>query len=199
MMEQNFQTSFIPKKPIVENRVLPTRSVGVLTVVSIFILFTVAISTGGLYFYKETLLKNISQMANDLDLAKNRFEPSKITELQTLDKRLRISSEILGNHISLTPIFQVLSDLTMKSVRYTRFGYDMGTEKNAKITIKMGGVAVGYRSVALQSDLFAKNKNLIDPVFSNLTLDQNGNVLFDLEFSVDPVFVNYKQTLLTES
>ena len=50
----------------------------------------------------------------------------------------------------------------------------------------MSGLAIGYRSVALQSDLFAQNKNLIDPVFSNLTLDDKGNVLFDLEFSVDP-------------
>ena len=66
-----------------------------------------------------------------------------------------------------------------------------------KVIIKMSGVAVGYRSIALQSDLFTRNKNLIDPVFSNLTLDNTGNVLFDLEFSVDPSFVDYKQMLLT--
>jgi hypothetical protein len=58
---------------------------------------------------------------------------------------------------------------------------------------------LGYRSIALQSDLFTQNKNLIDPVFSNLTLDNSGNVLFDLEFLVDPSFVNYKQAFLTES
>jgi hypothetical protein len=63
----------------------------------------------------------------------------------------------------------------------------------------MTGLAVGYSSVALQSDLFAKNKNLIDPVFSNLVLDEKGNVIFDLEFSVDPSFVDYKQMLLTEA
>jgi hypothetical protein len=59
----------------------------------------------------------------------------------------------------------------------------------------MSGVAMGYRAIALQSDLFAENKNLIDPVFSNLTLDSDANVLFDLDFSVDSNFVNYKQTL----
>jgi hypothetical protein len=53
--------------------------------------------------------------------------------------------------------------------------------------------------VALQSDLFAQNKNLIDPVFSNLTLDDKGNVDFDLEFSVDPSFINYKKVLAAES
>jgi hypothetical protein len=85
----------------------------------------------------------------------------------------------------------------MESVRNTKFSYDLGTDANANIDIKMSGMATGYRSVALQSDLFAQNKNIIDPVFSNLTLDNSGNVLFDLEFSVNPAFVNYKQTLLT--
>jgi hypothetical protein len=59
----------------------------------------------------------------------------------------------------------------------------------------MSGQAIGYRSIALQADLFTKNKNLIDPVFSNLSLNEKGNVIFDLEFYVDPNFINYKQTL----
>ena len=47
-----------------------------------------------------------------------------------------------------------------------------------------------------QSDLFTQSKYFIDPVFSNLSLDNSGNVIFDLEFTVDPSFVNYKNMLL---
>ena len=162
------------------------------------VLFTVLLATVALYFYKGILTKNLAQMENNLNLAQNRFEPSKITELQVLDKRLRASSEILSKHIAITPIFQTLTDLTMKTVRYTKFGYSFGDENNtpnARVIVKMSGQAIGYRSIALQSDLFTQNKNLIDPVFSNLTLDNSGNVLFDLEFSVDPNFVDYKQML----
>ncbi len=198
-MEPNFQTSFIPKKPIIEERVTTPRTVGFFTAVSLFILFTVLLSSAGLYFYKGVLNKNIAQMENDLNLAKNRFEPSKITELQTLDKRLRASSAILAKHIAVTPIFQALQTLTLKTIRYTKFSYEIGEDPSAKISVKMSGLAIGYRSIALQSDLFARNKNLIDPVFSNLTLDDKGNVLFDLEFSVDPSFVDYKQLLLTQN
>ena len=203
-MEPNFQTSFIPKKPMVVEHVVSTRSVGFFTIVSFFILFSVLLATGGIFFYKGILAKNIIQMENDLNLAKNRFEPSKITELQLLDKRLRASTEILSKHIAITPIFEALSSITMKTVRYTKFSYNFGNEKdlqNLKVIIKMSGGAVGYRSVALQSDLFTtkdEGKSFIDPVFSNLTLDDKGNVLFDLEFSVDPSFVDYKQTILTQ-
>ena len=199
-MEQNFQTSFIPKKPILEERAVSTRPVGLLTIISIFIFFTVVIASGGLYFYKGVLEKNIVKMKNDLKIASNRFEPQKIQQLQTLDKRLHSSNEILSKHLAISPIFKALQDITMKTVRYTKFSYDLGTDKNPKINIKMSGIAVGYRSVALQADLFAKNKNLIDPVFSNLTLDdKTSNVLFDLDFSVAPDFVDYKKMLAIAS
>ncbi|MEK7471565.1 MAG: hypothetical protein AAB623_02875 [Patescibacteria group bacterium] len=201
-MEQNFQTSFIPKKPILKENATYVRSVSIFLVISILILFTVLIATGGFYFYKGILAKKITDMENTLNLASNRFEPSKITELQNFDKRLISSSEILSKHITIIPIFNALEQLTMKSVRFTNFSYSLGEGKNdadEKIDVKMSGIAIGYRSIALQSDLFAKNKNLIDPIFSNLTLDNSGNVIFDLEFSVDPSFVNYKQTLMTKS
>lgn len=136
-------------------------------------------------------------MENTLTLAKNRFEPSRITELQVLDKRLRAAKEILDKHIAVTPVFTAFQDLTMKTVRYTKFNYTLETDKNTAVNIKMSGQAIGYRSIALQSDLLATNKNLIDPVFSNLTLDNAGNVLFDLNFSVKSSFVNYKQAVLT--
>ena len=138
-------------------------------------------------------------MQNNLELAKNRFEHSEITQLQTLDKRLTASTQILANHIDISPIFDALAAVTMQSVRYTQFSYSLGTDKNANVDIKMSGVAVGYRSIALQSDILGQNKTFIDPVFSNLTLDDKGNVNFDLEFSVDPSFVNYKKVLATQS
>ncbi len=198
-MEQNFQTSFIPKKPMIEEKAVVAHPAGFLTIISIFIFLTVAIASGGLYFYKGIAAKNITKMESDLNLAKNRFEPSKITQLQVLDKRLRASDLILSKHIAVSPIFKALQSITLKTVRYTKFSYDFGTDKDARVTVKMSGQAVGYRSVALQSDLFTKNKYLIDPIFSNLSLDDKGNVLFDLEFSVDPTFVDYKQMLLTEN
>ncbi len=201
-MEPKFQTSFIPKKPMVEERATSGGvSFGIFTIIGIFVLFSVVLATVGLYFYKGILNKNITQMRNDLEKAKGRFEPAKISELQVLDRRLRASSEILSKHITVAPVFKVLSEITMKTVRYTQFNYTFGgDEKDPKVIIDMDGLAVGYRSIALQSDLFTeKAKNFIDPVFSNLTLDDKGNVLFNLKFSVDPAFVNYKTVLGAES
>ncbi|MCC7160532.1 hypothetical protein IT399_02345 [Candidatus Nomurabacteria bacterium] len=194
-MEQNFQTSFIPKKPIVKETVVSARPVSIFLIVALFVLFFVLLVSGGLYFYKGIVTKQIGDMQKNLELAKNRFEPAKIAELQILDKRLRASSDVLSKHVAVSPVFDALENLTMKTVRFTKFDYSLDGDK---VKVKMSGVAIGYRSIALQSDLFAKNKNIIDPIFSNLTLDNSGNVVFDLDFSVDPSFVNYKQMLLTQ-
>jgi len=196
-MEQNFQTSFIPKRSIVKERAVLASSVSFFTVLTMIAFFAIAAGTGFLYFYKGVLSKNISKMENELNLAQNPSELSKIAELQTLNNRLVASSEILSKHVAVTPIFEALAEVTLKTVRFTSFNYTVPVDIKGEVSVKLTGVAIGYRSVALQADLFAQNKNIRDPVFSNLQLDDKGNVVFDLNFSVDPNFVNYKQTVLT--
>ncbi len=198
-MEQNFQTSFIPKKTIVKERVISTRSVSFLSVISFFIFLAVLLGTGGLYFYRDSLEKNIDNTKNTLSLSQNRFEPARIAELKALDNRLIAAKDILTKHVSVTPIFEELQSVTMKTVRFTSFDYTLPGEQGGRVAIRLNGIAIGYRSVALQADIFADNEHFIDPVFSNLQLDEKGNVAFDLDFSVDPSFVNYKQATLTSA
>jgi len=198
-MDQNFQTSFIPKKPIVEERVASVQSFGFLFIISIFILIIVLLGTGGLYFYKTIVTKSIGDKTSQLQLAQNGFEPSKLSELQLLDKRLNAAKEILSNHVTVIPVFTELENITMHTVRYTKFSYNLAADGSGAVDVKMSGVAAGYRALALQSDLFGQDKNFINPIFSNFTLDDSGNVLFDLDFSVKSSFVNYEQTIKAQS
>lgn len=198
-MEQNFQTSFIPKKSIVKERAISAPSVGIVSIISLFAFFAILVGTGALYFYKGVLEKNIVEMKSTLEKTQNRLEPATLAELSALDNRLIAATKILENHVAVTPIFEVLQSITMKTVRFTSFDYALPTESSPLVSVKLSGVAIGYRSVALQADLFAKNENFIDPIFSNLQLDDKGNVIFDLTFSVDSGFINYKQSVLTKS
>lgn len=193
-MEPNFQTSFIPKKPMIEERFVAPRPIGLLTVVSIFIFFTILLASAGLYFYQGFMASNISKMEGDLVKSKDAFESAGISRYQLLDKRINASNEVLSKHIAVSPIFKILQDITMKTVQYTNFSYNFN-EKENKINVKMKGIATGYRSIALQADLFTTNENLIDPIFSNPSLDDKGQVIFDLDFSVDSNLLNYKQML----
>ncbi|MFM7088471.1 MAG: hypothetical protein ACKOW9_02990 [Candidatus Paceibacterota bacterium] len=193
-MEQNFQTSFIPKKPVVQERTeTSSKPVGFFMIFSILILLSVLVGYGGLYFYQASLTQRIASKQKALDLAKNRFEPGRLAELKTLDRRLRAANMVLDGHIAVSPIFEILQDTTMKTIRYTSFAYEL--RENGVVFVKMTGEANGYRSIALQADILSKNTDVVDPVFSNLALDAKGNVLFDLAFGVSKSLVSYKENL----
>jgi hypothetical protein len=131
-------------------------------------------------------------MNASLIASRDSFEPSKIVELQTLDRRINDTNELLDNHIAVTPIFSALQESTLKTVQYTKFAYVMPTNSGDPIQVQMSGKARDYTSIALQSDSLATNKNIHDTIFSNLSLDQQtGTVAFDLVFFVNPDFVHY--------
>ncbi|MEI7810056.1 MAG: hypothetical protein WCI41_00665 [bacterium] len=194
-MDQNFQTSFIPKRPIAqETRVSSGSSINLFTILALFLFFATILGSAFLYFYKVSLVAKEADMQKQLNVAKGEFEEKDINRLKETDIRLGSATEILSKHIAISPIFSMIGSVTMKTVRYTKFSYNLN---GSVVGVSMAGQAVGYRDVALQADIFSKNKNFIDPVFSNLSLDAKGNVLFDLNFSVDSSVVNYKQVLKT--
>ncbi len=192
-MEQQFQTSFIPKKPLVTEQKTSGVSSNIFSIIGVVIFITSLVAAGGAYGYKVYAEKKVLSQAQSLESARAEFEPKLISDLQQVERRLKASYDILSNHISVSPIFSALQEATIKTVRYTKFSYSLNPEAGAeKVIVKLSGQATNYTSIALQSDLLAKNKYIKNIVFSNLSLDEKGNVLFDLTFSVDPSFVSYR-------
>lgn len=202
-MDQEFQTSFIPKKQdagqtlanatsSAKDKTKKTKSLYM--IISIIVFVASLMSAGGVYFYKGFLESNIAEMQGSLDRAKGAFEPGLISDLQLLDTRIRAAEDILGNHVAVSPIFSLLSELTFPAVQYTSFTYSLNNDTN-EVMVQMQGKATEYRWVTVQADLFNKNKNIKNPIFSNLTLDKTGRVIFDLSFSVDRAFATYGSPL----
>ncbi len=197
-MDKEFQTSFIPKKTI-EQRPKSIKSGGGLLNVFAFIIFLASIiSVGGAYFYRNGIRSDIETYKVSLQRARAAFEPSLITELQILDKRLNAATSILDKHIAVSPIFVLLQDLTLPTVRYSDFSYVIDERTNL-VNMQLKGEARGYNHIALQADLFSKNKFIKNPIFSDFTLDQIGNVDFNLSFSVDRSLVTYDSFLDREN
>ena len=192
----NFQTSFIPKKALAEERAPVVRHTSILSVVAVIVFIGSIAAAGGAYFYKQSLTKQLADMDSQLAAARNSFEPSLITKLKVLDTRITSAQELLNNHIVVSPIFGVLQDSTLKSVQYTHFSYTTPASLTAPITVTMNGKARDYTSIALESDQLALNKNIHNPIFSNLTLDdRTGTVNFDLVFNVDADLVRFTKHL----
>lgn len=195
-MEADFQTSFIPKKALSEDRVQTTKPVSVFVFLATIVFFASLAGAGLMYFYKAGLERGVTSRKADLEKAKDAFEGDFITDLQTFDRRITAANEVLSDHVTLSPIFEAIGVATLKSIQFTKFTHKIsGTGTSAKIEVTLSGKAENYTAIALESDKLTENKYIKDPIFENLTLDDQGNVLFDLTFKVDPSLVLFGDTL----
>ncbi len=197
-MENSFQTSFIPKKPIMANSVTsssPQGTTSITMVVSVFIFIVMVLSAGGLYWYKNYyLVKNKEVLSESLFKIRDSFDKDTIAELEMYDKRTLVSRQVLGSHVVLSPLFELINELTLSSIQYTKFDH---TTLNNTFSVKMSGTARDYKAIALQADVFNtdKGKMFKDVIFSNLTKDKNNYVTFDIEFNVDPTLLSYSNNI----
>ncbi len=199
-MDQNFQTSFIPKRALAEDRVERPKSVSIFLFIATILFIASIISAGLMYFYRASLTAKVETMKTDLQKAERAFEGDTIRQLQLTDKRINAANAVLTDHISVSPIFQELQEATLKSIQFTKFAYTItGSGTTAKINVQMSGKSQTYTAIALESAKLAENKYIKEPVFSNLAPNDQGAVLFDLTFSVDPQFVLYRASLARTS
>lgn len=191
-MDTNFQTSFIPKKPLAESSTPVVHETSLFSFIATLVFFAMIVAAVAMYFYQNALAKSIASDSASLVAARNSFEPALITQLKTLDRRLTDANVLLRNHIAVSPIFAALQGVTLKSVQFTKFSYSTPSDPSAPITVRMSGRARDYSSIALESDELATNKSIHNPIFSNLTLDERtGTVTFDLVFTVDADLVRF--------
>src|SRR3989344_2575657 len=194
-MEPKFQSSFIPKGPITSTASsFSTRpkikEKGLLAFLSLVIFIISVLLAVGIFGYKFYLKYRIEQMGSDLEktLVTIRPEPKIIRELIRFDNRLASTKELISKHYILTPLFEFLEISPPVTVRFNNFSYVMN-EQGLKLSIR--GEARGYAAVALQADIFNKSSYFKNLVFSNLTLNEKGDVNFSLEATVDDNLVSY--------
>ena len=191
------QTSFIPKKTLVVTEQKPVAGKTPFQLVP-FLLVLIFLGSGflsaGVFLYDRLLTSTLNSKKETLRHNMEAFEPATIKEIQRLDRRLRASSEIIGNHMALSNLFAILERSTLPTVRFDNFAYSASDEKG-KATLSMRGAARSYGSVVSQSDTFGAAKGIKNPVFSDLNLDQQGNVVFSLSAELDPSVLKYSFVL----
>jgi hypothetical protein len=196
-MENSFQTSFIPKKPIETEAVASKPSVSLFMVITILLLIIMGIASGGLFLYKNYLINQKDVLSSSLIKVRDSFEKDTIDELGLFDKRTRAAKQILSSHIVLSPMFTLLGSITIPQIQYTKFEHQT-VDKG--FSVKISGLARDYKSIALEADMFnsSKGRSFRNVVFSNLTKQSNNYVGFDLGFDVDPTLLSYEKNNLLE-
>jgi hypothetical protein len=190
-MDTPTQSSFIPQDAAAPSTAR-TRSQGGLSdliLLMAIVLFVASLALGGAVFlYEEYLKTSSNSKLEQLQRAKEAFEPALIHSLTRLDDRMHVADQILGAHIAPTAFFKVLQQATLTTVAFKSLEFDALDPQ--RITIKMTGVAQSVNSIALQADLFSKNGAITNPVFSDINRENNF-VNFNLTALVNPAALNY--------
>ncbi len=205
-MDTKFQTSFIPKKPIVMDPRVIKHSGGtsVLMFISV-IIFTVSLAGAGFTFvWKDILIKQQDTYRADLKKAQNRFDIPLIEKLKKANIKIDLGAQLLKRHLAVSEVFNIISSLVADGVRFTslEFTAPAGDAESPRITMK--GLGNSYPSIAWQSDVFGqsskygKNKVLKNPVLSEPTVDPDGNVVFTFTATLNADDISYEKVLTSE-
>ena len=191
-MPERVTASFIPKESIMQDRKPRPSGPGALAflnVVGIVIIILTAVIAGGMFLLKSYTEQSIASKKETLDRQRAAFEPATIEDLQRLDARITTARSLLSRHHALSLVFDELEARTGGAVRFRSFSFESGGQGG--YVIDMSGSAKSFNSVAIQSEAFGESAIIRDPMFSNLNLDAQGNVVFDFSASIDPVRIPF--------
>ncbi len=165
------------------NRPRRESTMGVFMLVSLLILGVSILTFAGAYAYQYILDLQINKpCAGDgtacglkatVEKTRSELGIEEISRYNRLDKKMKVAQSLIDSHTTLLPVFDMLERLTLHTVRFTKFQFD-GKE------IELEGSAVGYTDLAAQLKVFEESNVIQSAVFSDLGLDQQGNVTFVL-------------------
>lgn len=190
-METGIKSSFIPQSPIVPGGT-SRRSGGFnfLTLLALVVFVASATLAVGVFLYAQYLSTSAASKLEQLNRAKQAFEPSLIQDLTRLDDRMRAADEVLSGHIAPSAVLHLLEQLTLQTISFSAFTF---TVPAGGPEITMQGIARSVNSIALQADLLSKSGVITNPIFSNIARQPEG-VRFDFKASMQRGSIHYATT-----
>jgi hypothetical protein len=190
-MESPINSSFIPTKISLSER--PREEYGsdafdVVVLLGVIALVVAGTMAAGVFLYKQFASNELAAKKAQLNKAKEAFQPNLVRDLARLDERISIAEGILQTHIAPSAFFDILQQLTLRSVQFHSMNFD--TAVADKLHIKMDGKAASVNSVAYQSSVFGGHPAIKNSIFSIGSIAKDG-VDFVVEFDLSPEAINF--------
>jgi hypothetical protein len=189
-METKIPPSFIPQKSVL-NDGPSSHPTSLFYKVGVLVFVVAVLASIGVFGYKKVLEGRIASMEADLNTARASLQPDLIQELSRANARFQSAEKLLNNHITVSSFFNLLESLTLQAVSFNKFTYLMTDSGNVSVT--MGGEARSYATVALQAQTFADDDNFDNPQFSDLDLNDDGEVVFTFKSGIKPQLISYSE------
>jgi len=190
-MEPQFKSSFIPKKDSVISAVgnvgVPYKgsSTGILDKLATVLFVLSLVVWGGLFGYQKYVEADIVTLEQDIASARSLIDEDKVDLFVALGKQVRISKELLNQHISLVPLFEFMEEHTIPSVQYTEFSFSLG--ERGDIEVVATGRAQDFADVTRQEEVLIEADMLTQLSVNTITVADtvtSGGVTFNTTFTI---------------
>ena len=194
-MEVKMQTSFIPKKPIIESS-SEGSGVSLFLLLSIIAFIVAVAMAGGVWLWQKSLVSQIEKDKIDLAAVKDSYEEGTINPLIRLNDRIEESKLLLSRHIAITPVFiflekNIIQNVQLKSLKFAYID-------NTKINIELSGIAKDYDALSRQSDAFGAphlRDYISEPVISDFNLNPDSTVSFSFKALINSQWISAEKIL----
>ncbi|MDO8555098.1 MAG: hypothetical protein Q7R75_00840 [bacterium] len=174
---------------------------------SAFLFFASLIVFGFVFWYKNNLNRQITELTPSLERAKEVLDKDFIKQVEDASNKISFAESIVSSHRRASNIFSFLEKITYQEIRFIQFSYtysppssEQSGNNNSSVTPVVGGVvslpasvaidlsgeATSYTALAKQAAILAKNETIKEASFSNFSLTEKGGVTFSLKIKIDP-------------
>jgi hypothetical protein len=191
-MEQNFDTSFIPKRPIFKEEAGIRRHepIPVVTLVGFAIFFAALILTGLSFFFHQKEATAVQDLATQLATEKERFNPQAIEELKAMSTRLQFAKQVVDNHVAVSPLLDLVQGVTLKSVYYT--GFDLSKDEKTGYKLRLQGKAPDYGLLYAQVEAYRSEPRIRSVEVGSIQLEERtGGANFEVSLLLSPEVMKY--------
>ncbi|MEK7660128.1 MAG: hypothetical protein AAB343_02900 [Patescibacteria group bacterium] len=150
------------------------------TLVMGFIFVVMAlILIGGLYGYKQYLIRQRNNARAQIEVFKNDVATPEKKSLLNFADSIDRGVTLLNAHTRVSPVFDILERATTRDVRYTSFAYVPTTR-----SITLSAVAKTDRAFAEQLVGYRQNPNIEKVEFDNMQLGDDKSISFSVALIV---------------
>lgn len=196
-MANPIDTSFIPQQPIlkVEGSSPRLAKLNIPLMIGFTAFFISLALFGGLYFYKTRIDKRIITLEKELESKEESLRIADIERYKDIDSRLKLTRQILKNHIAFSTILDLVEEITAENIGWTSLSYTSVGEDGA-VGISLTGEAPSYAAVYIQAEEWRKMSTLRSVEVGMPSLDEaTGLVNFSAGLKVDPGYIKYARLL----
>jgi hypothetical protein len=194
-MEPKFQSSFIPKKPVVstQNTAIPVaQETNIFSLVA-GVMFTVAILvSAALFGYQKVLHNQILTAQQAVSDARSAFEADKIQDLIDSNGKIDSAKQLLVKHVALSKLLLLMQQLTLANVKFDDLEY---TNQSGLPTLTIAVEAQSYNALASQSDIFRANEFIKSPYFTEFSPQDTGSIKAKFNSTIDTSLVSYAKAV----